>query len=106
MFDFITNVLNDKKKYECYKAIEQRRKLLLNDPAVIEVEDFGAGSAVIKTNSRVVKNIAASSLKPEKFSQLLFRMVQYYQPKTILELGTSFGITSAYLASGNNNAKL
>ena len=106
VFDFITNVLNDKKKYECYKAIEQRRKLLLNDPAVIEVEDFGAGSAVIKTNSRVVKNIAASSLKPEKFSQLLFRMVQYYQPKTILELGTAFGITSAYLASGNNNAKL
>ena len=43
VFDFITNVLNDKKKYECYKAIEQRRKLLLNDPAVIEVEDFGAG---------------------------------------------------------------
>lgn len=106
MFDFITNVLNDKKKYDCYEAVEQRRKVLLTDPAVIEVEDFGAGSAVIKTNSRVVKNIAASSLKPEKFSQLLFRMVQYYQPKTILELGTSFGITSAYLASGNSDAKL
>lgn len=106
VFDFITNVLNDKKKYKCYGAIEQRRKLLLNDAAVIEVEDFGAGSAVIKTNSRIVKNIAASSLKPKKFSQLLFRIVNYYKPKTILELGTSFGITSAYLASGNSDAKL
>jgi predicted O-methyltransferase YrrM len=106
VFDFITNVLNDKKKYECYLAIEQRRKILLTDPAVIEVEDFGAGSAVIKTSSRVVKNIAASSLKPKKFSQLLFRIVNYYKPKTILELGTSFGITSAYLASGNSDAKL
>jgi len=106
VFDFITNVLNDKKKYKCYEIIEQRRKLLLNDPAVIEVEDFGAGSAVIKTNSRVVRNIAASSLKPEKFSQLLFRIVNYYKPETILELGTSFGITSAYLASGNSDAKL
>lgn len=106
VYAFIEKVLNDKKQYPCYEIIENRRKELLNDSTVIEVEDFGAGSAVIKTSSRVVKNIAASSLKPEKFSQLLFRMVQYYQPKTILELGTSFGITSAYLASGNSDAKL
>ena len=104
VFDFIKQVLNDKKDYECYQLIEQQRKTLLNDTTVIEIEDFGAGSAVIKTNTRVVKNIAASSLKPKKFSQLLFRMVQYYQPKTIAELGTSFGITTAYLAVGNSNA--
>ena len=106
VYAFIEKVLNDKKQYPCYEIIENRRKELLNDSTVIEVEDFGAGSAVIKTSSRVVKNIAASSLKPEKFSQLLFRIVNYYKPKTILELGTSFGITSAYLASGNSDAKL
>ena len=106
VYAFIEKVLNDKKQYPCYEIIENRRKELLNDSTVIEVEDFGAGSAVIKTSSRVVKNIAASSLKPKKFSQLLFRIVNYYKPKTILELGTSFGITSAYLASGNSDAKL
>jgi predicted O-methyltransferase YrrM len=106
VFEFIKNVLNDKREYECYKLIEDRRKTLLNEAAVIEVEDFGAGSSVIKTNKRIVKNIAQSSLKPKKFSQLLFRMVQYYQPKTILELGTSFGITTAYLAKGNTAAKI
>ena len=31
-------------------------------------------------------------------------MVNYYKPVTILELGTSFGISTAYLASGNENA--
>jgi predicted O-methyltransferase YrrM len=106
VFDFIKNVLNDYRDYECYKLIEGRRKTLLNDAVVIEVEDFGAGSSVIKTNKRIVKNIAQSSLKSKKFSQLLFRMVQYYQPKIILELGTSFGITTAYLAAGNTNAKV
>lgn len=106
VFDFIKNVLNDKKQYECYALIEQRRKVMLNDDTIIEVEDFGAGSSVIKTNKRIVKNIAQSSLKPKKFSQLLFRMVQYYQPETILELGTSFGVTTAYLAKGNTNAKV
>ena len=104
VFDFIENVLNDRKQYPAYTLIEQQRKLLLANTAVIEVEDFGAGSTVIKTNLRVVKAIAASSLKPKKFSQLLFRMVQYYQPKKIIELGTSFGITASYLASANDNA--
>jgi len=104
VFDFIKNVLNDKKQYSSYDVIETQRKKLLHDTTMIEVEDFGAGSSVIKTNQRVVKNIAQSSLKPKKFSQLLFRMVRYYQPQTIIELGTSFGITTAYLAKGNAKA--
>ncbi len=70
---------------------------------MIEVEDFGAGSAVMKSKKRVVKDIAASSLKPKKFAQLLFRMVQHYKPVTVLELGTSLGITTSYLANGNRN---
>ncbi len=106
VFDFIKNIKNDTKQYSFYAVIEARRKALLNDSTVIEVEDFGAGSSIIKTKKRVVNKIAASSLKPKKFSQLLFRMVQYYQPETILELGTSFGVTTAYLAAGNKNATL
>jgi len=102
VFSFIRDVLNDEKPYPCYSAIEEKRKELLNNNTVIEVTDFGAGSSVIKTNKRVVKDIASSSLKPKKYAQLLFRMAQYYKPKTILELGTSFGISSAYLASAGN----
>lgn len=101
VFNFIQYVLNDKKVYSCYSGIETKRKQLLDDNRVIEVADFGAGSSLIKTNKRMVKDIAASSLKPAKYAQLLFRMAQYYKPKTILELGTSFGISSAYLASAD-----
>ena len=106
VFDFIQQVLRDKKQYDCYVEIEQRRRQLQADSSVIEVEDFGAGSAVIKTNSRVVKDIANSSLKPKKYAQLLFRMVRYYKPLAVVELGTSLGITSAYLAQGYGPAKL
>ena len=106
VFDFVKHVLNDRANYSCYQPVEQIRKVLLQDETVIEVKDFGAGSSVIKTNKRVVKDIAASSLKPKKYAQLLYRMVKYYKPETILELGTSFGITSAYLASGNTGSVL
>lgn len=106
VFDFIKNVLRDKKQYDCYAAIEGQRKKLQTNTTMIEVQDFGAGSSVIKQNKRVIKDIANSSLKPRKYAQLLFRMVQYYKPATIIELGTSFGITSSYLSSGNTNAQL
>ncbi len=71
---------------------------------LIDVEDHGAGSAVIKTRKRLVHKIAASSLKHKKYAQLLFRIVDHYRPFNIVELGTSFGTTTAYMASGNSAA--
>jgi predicted O-methyltransferase YrrM len=106
VFDFVINVLNDKTSYPAYQSIEKIRKQLLSDSTVIEVEDFGAGSSVIKTNKRVVSAIAASSLKPKKYAQLLYRIVAYYKPETIVELGTSFGITTDYLAAANETTKV
>ncbi|RYD81487.1 MAG: class I SAM-dependent methyltransferase, partial [Sphingobacteriales bacterium] len=106
VFDFIKFVKNDKTKYPVYEPIEKIRKDLLKDTVIIEVQDFGAGSTVIKANKRVIGKMAASSLKPKRLAQLLHRMVKYYKPQTIVELGTSFGITSSYLASANNDAKL
>jgi predicted O-methyltransferase YrrM len=103
VFEFIKFVLNDKKKYDVYENIEKQRQVLLNDKTIIDVEDFGAGSTIIKTKQRVVKDIAASSLKPKKYSQLLFRMIQFYNKKNVLELGTSFGITTSYIAAAKNN---
>jgi len=106
VFDFVKNVLRDKKKYEHYRIIETARQKLLVQNNEIEVKDLGAGSSVIKTSKRRVSNIAALSLKPAKDAQLLYRIVKYYKPKTILELGTSFGVTASYLAAANPDAKL
>ena len=106
VFDFIIHVLNDKKKYDCYPKIEQLREELLKNNRTVEVEDFGAGSAVIPFKKRMVKDIASSSLKRKKYAQLLFRIAKYYHSKTIVELGTSFGITTSYLASANQDSKI
>ena len=103
VFDFIKNVLNDKKNYECYHSIENLRKELLRDKRVIDVEDFGAGSLAVPNKEKKVSDIARSFLKPKKFAQLLFRIVQYYKPHNIVELGTSLGITTAYLGANKTS---
>ena len=106
VFDFIIHVLNDKKKYDVYDSIESLRNHLLQDNTTIEVEDFGAGSVKLPFKNRAVKDIADSSLKSRKYAQLLFRISKYYDAKTIVELGTSFGITTSYFASANSDSKI
>lgn len=106
VFDFIKNVLNDKKNYDCYHLIEKVRTELLHNKRVIEVEDFGAGSLSVPNRKKRISDITRSFLKSKKFAQLLFRIANYYKPQTIVELGTSLGITSAYIASANKTSEV
>jgi len=101
VFDFIIKILNDKTEYEDYKKVEDLRQDLLHDTAMLAIEDLGAGSSVSGSNRRSVASIAQHAAKSKKYGQLLYRVVKYYQPKTIIELGTSFGITASYLSLAN-----
>jgi len=106
VFEFITRVLNDSTKYDEYKIVEKLRKQLLTDSRLLQVEDFGAGSAFLQKNKRSIQSIARNTAKSRKYSQLLFRMIKFYQPKTIIELGTSLGITTSYLNLAKPDARL
>ena len=106
VFEFITKVLNDKTEYPAYQLVENLRQQLLTDQSELTIEDYGAGSTIDKTNQRTIASIAKNAAKPAKYGQLLYRMVKYYQPQTILELGTSLGITTSYLSLAKPDAEL
>ena len=109
VFDLLTNVISAKSNFYAYGQIEEIRKSLLSSKAKIIVQDFGAGSIVNKpseANLKAVKDIAKASAKSPKYGQLLFRLVHYFKPKTLLELGTSFGISTLYQALPDKSAKL
>jgi predicted O-methyltransferase YrrM len=106
VFEFITKILNDRTGYPEYEKVEALRDQLLNDNTILQVEDFGAGSVIDKKSKRSISSIAKNAAKPKKFGQLLFRMVKHYQPKTILELGTSLGITTSYLSLAKPDTRL
>lgn len=104
VFDFIIHVLNDTRDFPEYAVIRQLRRQLERDPAILEIEDMGAGSALNGTRRRSVAELARHAAKPEKLGQLLFRIARYYRCVSILELGTSLGISTAYLAEGGKVA--
>lgn len=108
VFDLITKVIYFKDNYYAYSGIEDLREELLEDERTIVVSDLGAGPTTFnaKTKCKKIRQIAKHSAKPEKYAQLLFRLVNYFQPSNVLELGTSLGISTAYLASANSVIKV
>jgi predicted O-methyltransferase YrrM len=100
VFNLVTNVIYVKEGYYSYKKIEKLRAQLLTSNNKISCTDMGAGSAI--TSNKTVGSIAKHSAKSPKQAQLLFRLVNFFQPETIIELGTSLGISTAYLAAANS----
>jgi predicted O-methyltransferase YrrM len=106
VFEFITRVMNDDTRYPEYEIAEDLRRKLLKDETVLTVEDLGAGSGIAGSQHRSVSSIARHAAKPPKYARLLFRMIKFYKPSLILELGSSLGITTSYLSLADTDAKV
>ena len=106
VFELIDRVFNDDRDFYYFPLIEAARETFIHDNALLNITDFGADSRLNTSNTRSVASIAKSALKPKKYAQLFFRMVNYFGSSTILELGTSLGITTSYLAAANANANV
>jgi predicted O-methyltransferase YrrM len=104
VFDLYTRVITADQPYYIFDAIEKLRQQLLTSEESIDVQDFGAGSKLSTASRRPIRTIARHSLKNARLGQLLFRLANHFQPAIVLDLGTSLGITTAYLAAACQKA--
>lgn len=85
-----------------FRAIEEIRQTLLLNSTEVTINDLGAKSYHFKKEKRTLSKIAETSISPALFSRLYYRIIHYMDATQILELGTSMGITTLYLAQKNN----
>ena len=104
VFDLVTRVFRNKTDPEIVFIIEALRKKLIGDSRFIMVDDFGTGSKKFKTNLRKVSDIARYSPVPAKYGVLLSNMASEFGGSYILELGTSLGISTLYMALSAKDA--
>ncbi len=93
------------KSQPIFEPIENLRFELLNNHQSIIRTDFGAGNTG-KNKIQTIQSIAQKSLQHPRNARLLFRLANHLQVKNILELGTSFGITTLYLSLAAGNGKV
>jgi hypothetical protein len=106
VFNLYNEVLNVKKEYYFVGPIESLRASYLTNQEEIDMIDLGAGSTLGVASKRKISKIASTSLQSPKNAALLFRLVDYFQPKNIIELGTSLGITTCYLAKASKKSNI
>jgi predicted O-methyltransferase YrrM len=106
LFEFYNNVISDESPFYVYEDIESIRSKLLLTEMEISIEDHGAGSRVNSAKNRKIKDVAKNTLKAPKYGQLLFRLVNHFKPNTVLELGTSLGVSTLYLAAPSKKTKV
>ena len=108
VYDFYRNVISDRTPSADFLQIEAVRKELLHRYRFIKKVDLGARAGDLPFSQRFVrvKDIARYSSVSARKGQFLYRLVAHFKPRTIIELGTSFGISTMYMAMGYRNARI
>lgn len=99
VYKLITRDLRKRNLFHLQPAIETRRRVLFENASTIEVKDLGAGSRTDNRTHRKVSTIARMALQSPRNAQVMATLALQNQSRSILELGTSLGLTTAYLAS-------
>ncbi|PHR74670.1 MAG: methyltransferase [Lutibacter sp.] len=106
VYDLVTKCFYTNTNPNKRKRITQYRTDLLQNHSKISVTDFGNGSKIFKSNEREISKIAKIAGISKKRSELLIRIVEYFKPTTVLEIGTSLGIGTASIKIGNSISKI
>lgn len=100
VYKLTDEVIYDFSEKKPYLAVEQQRKKLLNDDRRVVLDGLAVHPNFSKRRGIPVKQLVKMLLKKPKVDQLIFRLMVNQQPESILELGTSLGVTTAYLSKG------
>lgn len=104
IFDLVSRVFRSKIDPGIIIAAEKVRNKMLNDRRSIVIRDFGCRSESLKSNLRKVSDIVRHSPVPPKYGELLSRMAGEFGRPLIIELGSSLGISTIYMAASCTDA--
>ena len=100
VYQFYLNVLEG-TDIEAFNKLKYQHSSLLNSQEIVQIEDMGA---IPGSTHRRVADLARTASMPDYYGKVLYRLVQYFNPSNILELGTCLGIGTSYLASPSSSA--
>ncbi len=98
IYKLIINVLNNKSNDETLNKVFDVYNKLRKSKGVLEFDEIGAGTNYKKSKKITIGKIVKRSSINRKYGKLIYNLIKYFNPTEILELGTSVGISGAYIA--------
>ncbi|VAW25417.1 FIG00650847: hypothetical protein [hydrothermal vent metagenome] len=106
VYNLVTKCFYHKTNPSNIDSFNSVKQWLYKNHETINITDFGSGSKVFRSNKRKVSDIAKVAGINDKKSLLLLRILTYFEPQNILEIGTSVGLSTAVLSIGNPKATI
>jgi predicted O-methyltransferase YrrM len=101
LFEFVNGVLFNASGMEVPEQILQVHRELEKDRSMIPKGKLGATFNVGSPEVRSVGKFVRRSSVSEKYGAMLFRIIRWFRPEMIIELGTGLGISTLYLAAAS-----
>jgi predicted O-methyltransferase YrrM len=101
IYNLVSKVFNNENKPENLKEVINIHNKYLKSRKYLEFENMGAGSNYDKPEKLKLGKIIRRSSINKKYGTLIYNLVTYFNPGNILELGSSVGISSAYIAQAS-----
>lgn len=106
VFNLYQTSIKKQKANESFESIEKLRQELKKDDSIIEFIEMGAGSNFTRTKSMRVAEIASNHAKPKRVAEILHYVAKNNHCSYSIELGTSLGVSTAYLALAHRERAL
>lgn len=106
VYHLVTKCFNIKTNPTKISSLNKIRKSLYSNQKSITITDYGKGSSVFKNNNRKVSDIAKIAGISNKRAALLLRIIDYFSPQNMLEIGTSVGLGTSVLSIANPEAEI
>ncbi|MDR2534121.1 MAG: SAM-dependent methyltransferase [Tannerellaceae bacterium] len=98
VFDLATKVIGERYPFYCFGEIEGLRRKFLSDDTRL------ASTAKQRRARTVARLVANEGIRPRK-GELLFRLVNFLKPQTVLQVGSTVGFSTLYLSSYSPDVK-
>lgn len=101
MYNFYMELIKNEFPFGDFEELNNIRKALLKVPTAIVYNDLGAGSKKLKSEKRLISDITRHGIAQKKQAEFMYRLLNKFTPATVVELGTSIGLTTLYLSKGS-----
>lgn len=104
--DFNEFILNPYFQLSSFVDVCDYKEKLLGSSDEVSVRDFGAGSKRMKKSKRKIADIAKNSSTMMRFGGVFQKIVENFDVKSVLELGTSLGVGTMCFAKTSSKTKV
>lgn len=105
VYDLVDKVFKIDFSISDSNLLNQSFKSLESNKQTINVKDFGAGSHKLGSQ-RTIQQIFKISSSKGHYGKILYQLSHFFQPKNILEFGTSLGIGTLHFHLGYPKSKI